>query len=99
MGASENETGAAVPVRVFTVNQAGTDPATRLPPEELGEPAPNGAGVDVSPFAVGETHLSDPDQILAAQRAGGPGQTFTGVAEPGPRMDAFGGADTVGDGD
>lgn len=97
MDASEDGTGAAMPVRVVAVNQADADSAARIPPDMLCTYAPDGAGIDDSAYAADETDPRDLDKIFASMRGGDSGQTCIGVSGPSPCLDAFGSADADGD--
>lgn len=96
MDATENWTGATVPVRLVAVSQAGADPAAQIPPEGLRTQAPDGGSIDAIAFAADETDR-DFNKYVVAPLGGGSGQTFIGVSEPDPCPDEFEGADADGD--
>lgn len=95
--ATENGTGATMPVRLVAVNQAGAESVARIPPDMLCTYAPDGVAIDTNAYAADETDPRDLDKILAALRGGDSGQTYIGVAGPSPCPDAFGSADADGD--
>ncbi|WP_458116570.1 hypothetical protein [Arthrobacter sp. D2-10] len=88
-----NDDGVNVPIQVELVPEGATDSASRIPGAVAAAAIAPSAALAFFAADDGATSVySDP----AALRAGDSGQTYTGVAEPGPEASYAGSLDATG---